>query len=554
MASIRLDTTCNLLRYISEWDPREKAHTKGGYMDGEIKIPNVKGKLRMEIQTYPADDVDPLVANIHPCLLHVVRIGKGKREQDLEPVPTYYHWKQIFEIENGIVKILNKISELDIDKDGHPRPVPTSDKITDVHGNSIVLGRKKGQLNLILLQPKQQARAKPNEATVTKVLADRLQTSKCKVQVCEEFFKKKHAKNLQRIRLKVDFYKENGDNCGSSISPQTIVNTGNKEIGSMDFYDATPHKSCVRGGRKIIMVSEYNLSKDVSPKFQVYDKCDEHRPEMDKYLIQPREFTVKNQTIIFLTPQQPKLSELRKRLHNYTIKLLGKRKGDGYTSNKMFNFRYIEHEMNQCPFCDYKVDSDELVQLEAGLKRPLPGQRKREMDRNPGSPKEKRFRVHSTDDESMSCSMSGSPACSSTYEIPMSTPDSGVSGSPAYSSTYETPMSTPDSGLSGSPAYSSTYETPISTPDSGLCGSPAYSSSYEGPMNTPDSGVNSGVESYSGDDSDFSYTSNNEHEYEYTHTWTQVQLDNLGTLTAEAKFVMAEDDVDLSKGRTLYLL
>ena len=148
-------------------------------MDGKITVPNVPGKLKMIIQTYPADDIDPFVANIHPCILHVVRIGKGKREQELEPVPTSYHWKQEFEIEKERVKILNRISkELDVEKDGvTPRPVPLVDDITTVKGNAINLSRKRGDLNLILLQPKQQTRAKANEATVTKVLADRLGTN-----------------------------------------------------------------------------------------------------------------------------------------------------------------------------------------------------------------------------------------------------------------------------------------------------------------------------------------------------------------------------------------
>ena len=32
---------------------------------------------RIEIATYPVDDVDPLICDLHPALLHVVRIGKG---------------------------------------------------------------------------------------------------------------------------------------------------------------------------------------------------------------------------------------------------------------------------------------------------------------------------------------------------------------------------------------------------------------------------------------------------------------------------------------------
>jgi len=442
MASIDLCTRSNLLRYISEWDPREPAHTKGGYMDGKITVPNVPGKLKMIIQTYPADDIDPFVANIHPCILHVVRIGKGKREQELEPVPTSYHWKQEFEIEKERVKILNRISkELDVEKDGvTPRPVPLVDDITTVKGNAINLSRKRGDLNLILLQPKQQTRAKANEATVTKVLADRLGTNCAeKIELYEQFFKKKNAKNLKRICLRVDFYAENGENVGTSISAP-IIDTGNKEIGSMDFYDATPHKSCVKGGRKVIMVSEYNLDKKVSPIFQIYDQYDQHHPELDDLLIQPNkdQFNLKNQTIIFITPAQPRLREIQEQLTNYKIKLLGKRgdgvvEGDGYTSNKMFNFRYIDHEFNNCPFCDHKVDSDELVQIEAGIERPKPRQKKRVMHETPKSNIEKRQRVYSTDEESIASSAFSpgfklSPAYSNSppYDMQVSSPDSGV--------------------------------------------------------------------------------------------------------------------------------
>ena len=38
---ISLYTTDTLLRYKSEWDPRLHAHTKGGYLDGEIRVPKV---------------------------------------------------------------------------------------------------------------------------------------------------------------------------------------------------------------------------------------------------------------------------------------------------------------------------------------------------------------------------------------------------------------------------------------------------------------------------------------------------------------------------------
>ena len=112
-----------------------------------------------------------------------------------------------------------------------------------------------------------------------------------------------------------------------------MVDTGNKDIGSMDFYDASPLKSCNRGGRKIIMVSEYPLAIDVFPKFQVHDETGQHRPEFDKYLVQPgrEEHTFKrhNHTLIFLSPEQKYLKHILDSSSNLFIKLLAERKGDG---------------------------------------------------------------------------------------------------------------------------------------------------------------------------------------------------------------------------------
>ena len=47
--AISLFTTDILLRYKSEWDPRAHAHTKGGYLEGEIRVPRVRP---FSLQTY----------------------------------------------------------------------------------------------------------------------------------------------------------------------------------------------------------------------------------------------------------------------------------------------------------------------------------------------------------------------------------------------------------------------------------------------------------------------------------------------------------------------
>ena len=39
---INLDTTDINLRYKSEWDPRVHANTKGGYLEGRIRVPEVE--------------------------------------------------------------------------------------------------------------------------------------------------------------------------------------------------------------------------------------------------------------------------------------------------------------------------------------------------------------------------------------------------------------------------------------------------------------------------------------------------------------------------------
>ena len=92
--------------------------------------------------------------SIQACL-HVVRIGKGKRYNWKEPVPTKVHWRQIFEIYEDKVSVINQTSELDVEKDGKTkRNVPAKDVVTEMHNNLITLGSSKEHLNLVILRPK----------------------------------------------------------------------------------------------------------------------------------------------------------------------------------------------------------------------------------------------------------------------------------------------------------------------------------------------------------------------------------------------------------------
>merc|ERR1711988_1226247 len=170
MVDIDLKKLSFLQRYPSEWDPRDQGKTKGGYIEGMIlgvpqaartmvlqTVPDMKYATMMVCDVQLTKFEPELVSSIHPLLLHVVRMGKGKRDNELEPVPNLKHWKQEFVIDRQRrVRIINKTSELDYMRNvpvclDDPRNIVTT--IRDQ--NCIVLGGKKNELNLIALQPQE---------------------------------------------------------------------------------------------------------------------------------------------------------------------------------------------------------------------------------------------------------------------------------------------------------------------------------------------------------------------------------------------------------------
>merc|ERR1711936_704388 len=379
LCDVNLFTTDTLLRYKSEWDPRQHAHTKGGYLEGEIRVPKVPPNqtLRMTLETYPAEDVPPVpgMTNpvpVHPCLVHLVRMGPGKRENWKEPVPTKIHWRQIFEIKGDKVSVINTTSDLDVG-----RNVPAKDLVTEMNNNSIVLGNGKGNLNLVFLKPKQNN----CDASITEVLSDRLQETDVKIleQYKKHFTKKEGGINMTKIRVKVSFYDEAGNYFCSAISPQTLVGNGNKKLGCLEIYDCHPRKSNPDGGRKIMMISEYTLSDDVVPRFELYDAEGRQRKDVErKYLAQPIKssstMVIKNATaIIFLTPRQLHWDTIQNLIPDYSLKLVAYREGDGMKSRAL-DFDYTTS-------CNHQMDGDEDAKIEI-QDRAKPGAKKRNMNLN----------------------------------------------------------------------------------------------------------------------------------------------------------------------------
>ena len=470
---LQLSTTEILQRYISEWDPRGKGKTKGGYLEGQIVVPSVEKnqELKMMLSIVPTEElvteiteafphINENIAMAHPMLLHNVRIGRGKRKNELEPVPFNNSWKLFYILENGNVRICNEHNKIIDERDTIPLDPMEDDSIVTTYGedNIIHLGKDSTKLNLIPLQPKQQSRAqKGREANIQDVLVHRLNLfGSNDIETLENiesfYYKKKGSKkgrdkngvNIKKFRMRVDFFID-GKPTIREFSDE-IKDTGNKKEGSMDIYDVINQKSCCMGGRKVCIVSEYSLAKeDVKPVLQIYDQDDNHVPEME-YLITPiqdKDVKVRNLTIHLLTPPQNYLNIHSLELDGYVIKLLLKRDTDGYESPNKYKFQYIQHQecpgMYMCPFCDLKVDDpiviDEMqqmkqikVELPEGLQSAQPHKKKRFLNAKRSDKDCKRSRSSSSSPAYSVSSSGASPSSvgsqSPEYQVQLS-PESG---------------------------------------------------------------------------------------------------------------------------------
>ena len=121
-----------------------------------------------------------------------------------------------------------------------------------------------------------------------------------------------------------------------------------------------------------MMTGDYQLADDVVPRFEVYDADGNHRPDVDDFIMQPIKspstMVIKNTTIIFLSPAQPDLEEIKLKIGNFSLKLVAYRQRDALTSNA-FAFEYSDS-------CDHRMDGDGEAKIE-DQDRAKPGHKKR---------------------------------------------------------------------------------------------------------------------------------------------------------------------------------
>jgi len=235
----------HLFRYPSEWDPRQNGKTKGGYLEGQIRLPDTGGNFRVLLSTYPDIphssgnlQLSQLESEIHPTLLHVVRKGNGNRRYNgKEPVPNINHWQQEFQVRGKKVFICNKTSEND---ELRSEAIPDIDEMFDLTEDMVLkIGKETGELNLIILIPKTEKRANGNDVSLNKLLQSRTQNSAV-LDKLSESYRGKNSVNLKKVKLKLEVFDlDSGAMLGSSIS-KAISDTASKTHGAMDLHDATP--------------------------------------------------------------------------------------------------------------------------------------------------------------------------------------------------------------------------------------------------------------------------------------------------------------------------
>ena len=264
-------------------------------------------------------------------------------------------------------------------------PIPTVDDMFPIGTDMVVtLGKDSTQLNLIILSPKTEKRASGEEVSLSTILASRLDNRR---EVLEQALA--HYKNStyqKQVRLKVELFPMDSNQSISSAISLPISDTASKAHGAMDMRDATPLVSCSRGGRKVVMVSEFPLARDVQPRFQLYDRTGTRLKEAeDEILNQPgsdgeRAVEVLKETIVFITPGQAHAERILR--EDWQIQLTARRASDGLVSKKKFPFQFLPHDYyNPCIFCHLSVDHQTpgAVTLAPPRLQPRPGLRKRKM-------------------------------------------------------------------------------------------------------------------------------------------------------------------------------
>ena len=126
----------------------------------------------------------------------------------------------------------------------------------------------------------------------------------------------------------------------------------------MELFDALPLRSCGVGGRKVVIIAKFALTRNLVPIFLLYDINGSRLHVHEKSLLcqpNPRQITVMRNAMSFIVPSQPFAEKIF--INQWVVKLTIMRLSDGLLSNTMFLFDLVPHDFySTCFFCEFDPD------------------------------------------------------------------------------------------------------------------------------------------------------------------------------------------------------
>ena len=379
--NLAIEVEHSTFRYPSEWDPRKgESETKGGYLEGSIRLPHFDDECTITLSTTCADLKNENVSEqhgFHPNMIHLVpwKLKGNGRDKNREAVPDISHWKLELLVRKigGKSKLFVRNQPTDVDLS---RSIPEEDYLFDLpdHNKIILGGRGRNNLKLVILRPKTNKRSSDTDISFGRILEQRIVDEEDRRVLTDKFDTNKSSA-ADEVKIRVDF-KTKGSM--TTVISDKIVDKTSKEQGSLDIKYVHPSVSCSMGKRTILVVSD-QPAKGVIPVFQLFDESGERRQDQEHLLHQPSPENIfhDNQLITrFQSPAQPRLNEILQLNLMFHLRLT---RETGPDSNKSVEFRYTEHVQDQCALCQVDV-IDGVLHTSTQPAHTGPGRKRRKIE------------------------------------------------------------------------------------------------------------------------------------------------------------------------------
>ena len=167
------------------------------------------------------------------------------------------------------VYIMNRTSNLDKIRD--IKPIEEKVELFPLKpDNKISSGKGLEELNLVIIIPKSNKRARGEDISVDMLLKNRTKDP-ANLEMLTLKYTGRNSSNIRKVQLKLEIASlMTGKVLGQRIS-KTIGDSNSSVFGALDIFDVAPLSSCEMGGQKVIIAAEFRISHDVFPVFQLFN-------------------------------------------------------------------------------------------------------------------------------------------------------------------------------------------------------------------------------------------------------------------------------------------